>query len=417
MISYGKSIMISYMKAQEEEMKKFGIRAVCAAMTAALGMTMMAGCGSKDLDGTQTVASVNEEEIPLGVASFALRYQQAQTEYYYKSIYTMYGMDSSQGMWDQETADGITFGEQTRNECLETLEKMYLTREKAEEYNLTITDEEKSAMDEAAKTFVESNDAETLKKIGVTESDVREYMELSTYYKKAYEPVIADVEIEVTDEEAAQSTLTYAALTTGNLEEDAKKDAYSKMETLLDELKAAEDPASADMDAMAKELDESFIVTSYSYGEDDTSLDETLKEKAADLEDGQLYDGVVEGDSSYFLVRMDQKLDQEATDSKKESIKKEKQQEAFDEIVQGWYDEADITRNKKVWKKVTLTDKESFSMVTPEATDSSDTDTQGISDDAAGTGDDENAGNGTETGGDDGAEDTKDQGTDNEAAE
>lgn len=56
-------------------------------------------------------------------------------------------------------------------------------------------------------------------------------------------------------------------------------------------------------------------------------------------------------------------------------------------------------------------------MVTPEATDSSDTDTQGISDDAAGTGDDENAGNGTETGGDDGAEDTKDQDTDNEAAE
>ena len=140
--------------------------------------------------------------------------------------------------------------------------------------------------------------------------------------KKAYEPVIADVEIKVTDEEAAQSTLTYAALTMGNLEEDAKKEAYGKMETLLEELKAEEDPASADIEAMAKELDDSFIVTTYSYGEDDTSLDEALKEKAAELEDGQLYDGIVEGESSYFVVRMDQKLDQEATDSKKESIKK-----------------------------------------------------------------------------------------------
>ncbi|MCH1981656.1 hypothetical protein MCG98_03610 [Ruminococcus sp. OA3] len=378
-------------------MKKFSIKAVCAVMTAALGITMMAGCGSKDLDGTQTVASVDQEEVPLGVASFALRYQQAQTEYYYKSIYSMYGMDSSQGMWDQETEDGITYGEQTKNECLATLEKMYLTRAKAEEYNLTITDEEKTAMDEAAKTFIEANDAETLKKIGVTESDVREYLELSTYYKKAYEPVIADVEIEVTDEEAAQSTLTYAALTMSNLEEDAKKEAYSKMETLLENLKAEADPASADIETMAKELDDSFIVTTYSYGEDDTSLDETLKEKAADLEDGQLYDGVVEGESSYFLVRMDKKLDQEATDSKKESIKKEKQQEAFDEIVQGWYDEADITLNKKVWKKVTLTDKESFSMMTPEA---------------AGTSDDGTTGDETETGTEDGAGNAADQGTD-----
>ena len=74
------------MKAQEEEMKKFSIKAVCTVMAAALGITMMAGCGSKDLDGTQTVATVNQEEVPLGVASFALRYQQAQTEYYYKSI-------------------------------------------------------------------------------------------------------------------------------------------------------------------------------------------------------------------------------------------------------------------------------------------------------------------------------------------
>lgn len=402
------------MKAQEEEMKKFSIKAVCTVMTAALGITMMAGCGSKDLDGTQTVATVNQEEVPLGVASFALRYQQAQTEYYYKSIYSMYGMDSSQGMWDQETADGITYGEQTKNECLATLEKMYLTRTRADEYGIAVTDEEKTAMDEAAKTFIEANDAATQKKIGVTESDVREYLELSTYYKKAYEPVIADVEIKVTDEEAAQSTLTYAALTMSNLEEDAKKEAYDKMETLLEELKAEEDPASADIEAMAKELDDSFIVTTYSYGEDDTSLDEALKEKAAELEDGQLYDGIVEGESSYFVVRMDQKLDQEATDSKKESIKKEKQQEAFDEIVQGWYDEADITLNKKVWKKVTLTDKESFSMATPEPTDTSDD--GAAADEAAGSGDDGAADGETDAGNENDAGNAADQGTDDGAA-
>ena len=110
------------------------------------------------------MATVNQEEVPLGVASFALRYQQAQTEYYYKSIYSMYGMDSSQGMWDQETADGITYGEQTKNECLATLKKMYLTRTRADEYGIAVTDEEKLRWTRQQKRLSRQNDAATLKK-------------------------------------------------------------------------------------------------------------------------------------------------------------------------------------------------------------------------------------------------------------
>lgn len=134
---------------------------------------------------------------------------------------------------------------------------------------------------------------------------MREYLELNTYYEKAFEPVIADVEIEVTDEEAAQSTLTYAYLSTRDMEEDEKQQVYDKVENLLEQIKASENPAQADIETMAEELDESFITTSFSYGEDDTTLDDAVKEAASGLEDGQIYDGVVEGEAGYFVVRLD----------------------------------------------------------------------------------------------------------------
>lgn len=195
---------------------------------------------------------------------------------------------------------------------------------------------------------------------------MREYLEISTYYDKAFEPVIADVEIEVTDEEAAQSTLTYAFLSTSDLEDDAKQEVHDKVESLLEEIQASEDPAAADIETMAEEMDESFITTSFSYGEDDTTLDDAVKEAASGLEDGQVYDQVVEGEAGYFVVRLDKKLDEEATASKEESLKQQKQQEAFDEIVQGWYDEADLEVKNGVWKKIRLTDQESYQMAVPE---------------------------------------------------
>ncbi|MGI6007154.1 MAG: hypothetical protein ACOX8E_06650 [Ruminococcus sp.] len=347
-------------------MRTFKIKTACVAAGTAICMAALAGCGSGAFDGTQTAAVVDGQEIPAGVLSFAVRYQQAQTEYYYSYMYSMYGSSSDVSIWDNETEDGETFGEQTRQEVLENVEKMYLVRERADEYGLEISEDESASIDEAAQSFIDSNDPETLEKIGVSEEDVKEYLELYTYYEKAYEPVTADVEIEVTDEEAAQSTLTYAFLSTNDKDDDEKQEVYDEVESLLKEIQASDDPASADIETMAEDMDDSFITTSFSYGADDTTLDEAVKEAASGLEDGQVYDGVVEGEAGYFVVRLDKKLDEEATASREETLKVQKQQEAFDEIVQDWYDEADVEVRNSVWKKIKLTDDESFRMAVPE---------------------------------------------------
>lgn len=350
-------------------MKKFIIRAACAVLATVMGLMTMTGCGTKTLDGTQTVATVNSNKIPLGVASFALRYAQAQTEYYYSLFSSSYGTGSDMQIWSQLNDDGSTYGDSTKTDVMEKVQKMYLVRDHAEEYGVKLTDDEKAGIKEAAQTFIDANEASLLKHIGVTQDDIEEYLELETYYRKAAKPFIADVEIEISDSEAAQSTISYSSVSIKNLSDEERVTAKEQLLELFEEYKTSDDIANLDMKTIADAKDESFISSTASFGEDDTTLEDVVKEAARSLTDGQLYEEIVESENSYYIIRMDKVLDEEATETKKESIKSEKQQEAFDELVQGWLDEANVKLEKNVWKKVTLTDKESYSMKTQDATE------------------------------------------------
>lgn len=343
-------------------MKNFKIRAACGLLVLTMGVAGITGCGAK-LDGTKTVATVNENKIPLGVASLAVRYTQAQNEYYYKQMAAMYGTASS-AIWDDK-AEGskLTYGEETKNDVLERLEKMYLVRDHAAEYNVELTEDEKTKITENAKSFIEANDAAVLNRIGVTQEDVEEYLELNTYYEKAFDPMLADVKIEVTDEEAKQSSVTYTFLSTKDMEDDAKAEVKTKMEGLLSEYKAQADIASFDMKAYTEEKDDDYMTSTTSFGdEDEGTVDEAVRTAAKDLKDGELYDGIVEGSAGYFIVRMDKVVDPDATQTKKDSLTETKRQEAFDDIVDGWLKDANVKVEKSIWKKVKLTDKESYSM-------------------------------------------------------
>ena len=107
-------------KGDKEEMKLKKSITVLAAAGVLTAMTVT-GCGSK-LNSDETVATVGDEKITLGVANFYARFQQGQYETYYASMMGTTGED----MWTQEVSDGKTFESQTKKTLLENLENMYL---------------------------------------------------------------------------------------------------------------------------------------------------------------------------------------------------------------------------------------------------------------------------------------------------
>lgn len=360
-------------------MNRFSKRVACAVLAGAMSMTALAGCGSDKIDGTKPLITGGEDTVTIGTANLMLRMNQAQMI----SYYAMMG-GSTTGMWEQDAGDGKTYADTTKESVVDQLENMILLKQHAKDYSVTVSEEEQEEIKTAAKAFTEANDKATLEKLAVTQSDVETLLELYTYQNRMYEPMTADVDTNVEDSEAAQSKITYCKVdisdtlnedgTTTPLTDEEKQAKKAQAQAVLDKVKASGNVASADMDALAKEVDENLSAVDTTFGEDDSLLDDKVKEAAKTLTDGTLYGEVVEGESGYYVVRMDSVLDREATDQEKESIVNQRKQETYSDLLEDWKKETKFTVDKKEWKKVKLTDNDQYTIKQPETTDSTNED-------------------------------------------
>lgn len=366
---------------QEELMNRTMKKLLCFTTAGVLGLSALAGCGSKKIDGTKPLLTGKEDTVTVGTGNLVLRMNQVQM----MSYMSMMGGGTA-GMWEQKTEDGKTYGEQTKDSVLEQLKDMMLLKEHGADYDVSVSDDEKKNIEEAAKKFMDANTKETIEKLSVQQSDVEELLTLFTYQNKMYEPMTTDVDTNVEDSEAAQSAITYCKVSTADktnedgtttpLTDEEKNEKKAQAQSLLDKLLSSDDPAMTDMDTLAKEVDENLSALDTTFGAEDTLLDAKLLEAAKTLQDGQIYESVVEGENAYYVVRMDQVLDREATDTAKERIVNERKQEAYQKLLDEWKEKAEITVNKKEWKKVTLSDSDVYTLKQPEMEETSQDNTE-----------------------------------------
>ena len=410
-------------------MKRASAKVICGVLTAAMAATGLTACGdSTVVDGTQTALVINDEEINLGKANFMLRYQQATMASYYETMSSMLGQEYSlsfDALSDESDEDSPTVGENLKEDALTSIEQAFLMRQHASEYDVALTDEEVQGAKDAAAAFVEDNDAETLTKLGVTQEDIEDVMQVYAIQSKMYDPMIADVDTEVSDEEAQQSSISYVQVSTEGtqtdengetveLTDEEKAEKKEIAQTFLDRLNASEDPATADFsdlrteindelnaqrraeeaaadtaedgtDAAEDSTDEIYLTASETtFGADDEDLDEALKEAAQTLSDGQVYAEVIEGENAYYVVRMNSVLDREATDSQKETIVQERQAEAYSNQLDTWVEESDISV-KRAWNKLEVTDYDLYTMTVDTSEESTDGTTDSTSDSESST--------------------------------
>ena len=370
-------------------MKTMTKRTAVAALTGVMAVGMLTGCGEKKLDGKKTVATVDGTEIPLGIVSLSVREGQAQTEAMYKSF--MGGQDYS--IWSMDAEDGKTYGEQAVEQSLKDVELMYIMKEKAADYGVEVTSDDETAIADAAAQFMQDNDEDTLKELAVSEDQVKTLLELETYRQRIYDPIRNEAEVNITDEEAQQSSFSYVSISISgdDLTDDDIATRKEQAQEILDKMK--EDPT-ADMGETAKAVDDTYsgltgtIFTNDSDDEDiSNSYDDAVVEALRTLKDGEVYGELVETDSSVYVLRMDKVNDQDATASKKESLENTKRSEYYSETTQKWLDDADITVNDKVLSTLTITDEHSFTIKETTADTSEDaadtTDTTDATEDTA----------------------------------
>ena len=89
------------------------------------------------------------------------------------------------------------------------------------------------------------------------------------------------------------------------------------------------------------------------------------------LDDGEVAPDVIETDTAYYVVKLNQKNDEEATETKKESIISTREQDLYTETTDKWMEDADIKEEKKVLKTLKVTDTHKYNQptATPEPTE------------------------------------------------
>ena len=360
-------------------MNKFKKASLCGVLAMAMMVSVFAGCGK--VDGTKTALAVGDEKVSLGTAGFFLRYQQASTTYMLKQ----YGLSSGTFWSNQYSAatssqDAMTYGDNLKNSVKDTIVQDVLLRAHASDYSVTIPDELATQIEDAAKTTYEKNQKK-LDKMGVSQDNIKEVLELQTYQQLMFEPMTADTDTNVTDDEAKQSSITYARIaltktdsstgTTTDATDDEKATYKKELEELLTQVKDSGDVANAEMKTMASNLDNTNIAcTTYSYGADDTVMPSAVLDAAKGLSDGEIYDGVIDTGDYYYLVRMDKTFDKDATETKKQSIVSERKQANYTKKIQEWKDAVQVVEESP-WKKLEVNDTDAYTELVASSSSSS----------------------------------------------
>lgn len=329
-------------------MKKIMKRLAALAVVSTMTLTTLVGCATtSSVDNSEVVATIGDSQVTAGVANFYLRYQQSGME----ELYEMY---FGEGFWTAPLTDGSTYAQNLKDQVQKSLHEFYVLEDHMAEYNVTVTDEELAEIDATAEAFVAANSEKVLKAISGEKEIVAEVLRLFVINEKMFQAMTADVNTEVSDDEAAQKRLRYYSKnkttsengSTVELSEDELAALKTEMETVLNDAKA-----NGSLEAYGEEHEiETYTLT---FDSESTATAKEVIEAADKLKEGE-FSEVIDTEYLYYVVQLESEYDQEATDTRKAEIAEERRVEAYSLIAENWLVETKMELNQEAWDKLVV---------------------------------------------------------------
>lgn len=295
-------------------------------LTGALCLSALTGCGANAED---TIATLGEENVSFGVANFLVKYQKASVE----DMYAMYGMT-----WDTDMyGNGTTLEADFKDSAMQLLHDLYTLKGHMSEYGVEITDDDKSAIAEAASAFLAANSQEAVEELGATQEIVEEVLTLYTIQAKMYDEIIVDTDREVSDEEANMRGFSLVTIPIdGEYDESYNFVEYTDAEVAVLKETAdqmAEQLLGKNLETVAEEF--GYEVTASAYAKDDTTINATLLSALNALKEGDV-SKVIETEGALYIARIDADTDKEATENNRQSIIAERENARYEEVLTAW---------------------------------------------------------------------------------
>ncbi|MCI7106575.1 MAG: peptidyl-prolyl cis-trans isomerase [Agathobacter sp.] len=319
-------------------------------LAGALCASALTGCG---INKNATAATMNDQEVSLGIVNFYCRFQQASYEDMYKNA-----MGTDKDIWSMDLyGNGTTMADSLKDSTMEDLHAMYTLQAHMSDYKVALTDEEKSAIKDAAAKFIESNSKNVLDEMSADQETIEEFLTLYTIKDKMREAIEAEADTNVSAEEANMRGYSMITIsTTGYTDDSGNQVEYSDDEKALikENVQKMQDELQADgatLESVAKNY--SYEVTNGTYAKDDTTLDEAVKTALDGLKEGE-NSPLIETESAYYFVRLDKETDEDATEKNRESIINTRKTDHYNEVLTGWQENDGWKVKDKVLAKISF---------------------------------------------------------------
>ena len=291
----------------------------------------------KDKDGKSVTHKVNYPE-----ALYDIYQAEAMP-----NMYAMYNMSFD---WEDTTENGETYADMYKSQIMQTMKKREILYMAAQKKGLSLTDEEKKAIQEDVKNARKNMTDKQKKMKGLDEATLTTVMEKDKLGEKYKNSVIETLNI---DEEALKKTVDkksyrqytlqyymFAKTETDNKgnskDKDAKSIAQGKkdMEALQKKAVKAKDFTKNVMtDKNDDKIDDNNKAISYSSKDlietDEDFLDKKTLKKVKAMKNGEVSD-VLETKDGYYVIKMVNNNDPEAYNNQCESVVSQEKETQFD---------------------------------------------------------------------------------------
>lgn len=235
-----------------------------------------------------------------------------------------------------ETMDGMTFEEYVVNQVRSKLTRIKCMNQMAIVRGIVLSNQEEQNVEKAAAEYIDGIDSKVVKKLGITESRIREMYRSLVISDKLFDDLTYSVDTEISEDEARVITIQY--IKTNTLE------SATQIKSRLNE---GESFAS-----LIKENNAYEYVYELRRGE----MVENFEEAAFNLVTGEISQ-VVETEDGFYIIMCVNEYDKVKTAENKEKMIQNNKLEKFNEIFDSYEAELYAEYNEELWESLDVSER------------------------------------------------------------
>ena len=319
-------------------------------------LVTICGCGDKEKvsGNAEVVFTFDGQDVTVG-----------EVFLYANTVKDKYESNYGENIWSEDVSlnrdDSVNLEDVTRKDIIEDIVHVKLLVSKAADYKVALSDEETARVETETDDFYEKMTDDQIEKMQLSYELVKKVMKENALARKVYDTIIEEAAIEVSDEEARETTIydlffeAYSVASSGDVtkfSEDEKQAQYERAlqayNTLINPIENTTNngtSSTATNSTNIEGLAEYYgLVKSSYYTYTPEEIRDVYGDEIADslyaLEDGS-YSLVTESEYGYHIFYMKALTDRDATDAHKQELIRFKRNDYMNELYKKWIDEVD----------------------------------------------------------------------------